>query len=56
MLCFSKDQEDDSDDCVHNWIMEIKNNEPDKPIVLVLTKKDLDDEKFTLARLERIKR
>ena len=48
MLCFSKDQQDDGDDCVQRWITEIRNNEPRKPIVVILTKKDLGDENFTL--------
>ena len=56
MLCFSKDQEDNSDDCVKKWIMEISSNEPGKPIVVILTKNDLeDDNKFTKERLEEIK-
>ena len=56
MLCFSKDQDDNSNDCVKNWIMEISNNEPGKPIVVILTNKDLDDDQFTLERLEKIQR
>ena len=56
MLCFSKDQEDNGDDCVQSWITEIRNNEPRKPIVVILTKKDLEDEQFTFEGLERIKK
>ena len=56
MLCFSKDQSDNSDDCVKKWIMEIMSNEPGKPIVVILTKNDLEDDQFTLERLEKIKR
>ena len=36
--------------------MEIRGNEPGKPIVVVLTKKGLEGKKFTLERLEKIKR
>ena len=56
MLCFSKDQEDNSKQCVKDWIMEIRNNKPGKPIGVILTKKDLNDKKFTLEDLKRIKR
>ena len=56
MLCFAKDQEDNSDECVIRWIDEIREKEPPKPIVLILTKNDLEDEQFTLERLEKIKR
>ena len=56
MLCFSKDQNDNGDDCVQKWILEIRSVVPNKPIVLILTKKDLEDEnKFTEEDLEKIK-
>ena len=56
MLCFSKDQEDNSDLCVQQWINEIRDTEPRKPIVVILTKTDLEDAKFTEEKLEEIKR
>ena len=56
MLCFSKDQEDNSKDCVKSWIREIRNYEPRKPIVVILTKKDLGDKQFTFEGLEMIKK
>ena len=56
MLCFSKDQENSDDEVVEKWIREIRFVVPNKPIVLILTKKDLEDEnKFTEKRLEQIK-
>ena len=56
MLCFAKDQDENYDDLVIEWINEIRSSEPHKPIVLILTKNDLEDEQFTLERLEKIKR
>ena len=41
MLCFSVDLEDNSDETVYKWISEIRNEEQQKPIILVLTKNDL---------------
>ena len=56
MLCFSKDQNNSDDYCVERWIREIRSVEPNKPIVLILTKKDLKNKNnFTEKRLERIK-
>ena len=56
MLCLSKDQNNSGDDCVGKWIREIRSIEPNKPIVLILTKKDLKNKNyFTEERLEQIK-
>ena len=56
MLCFSKDQENYDDFCVNKWICEIRSVVQNKPIVLILTKKDLEAENnFTEKRLEKIK-
>ena len=56
MLCFAKDQNDNGDDRVEKWITEIRSIEPRKPIGLLLTKNDLEDEnQFTEDKLEWIK-
>ena len=41
MICFSVDQKDNSRDCVERWVREVRGVDPHKPIVFVLTKKDL---------------
>ena len=60
MLCFAVDQLNDDDDCVHNWICELRTDFAHVPIVLVLMKNDLLEEykedrekiKFGVPRLK----
>ena len=44
MICFSMDQEDNSAENVQTWINEVRGVDHRKPIVFVLTKKDLRDD------------
>ena len=44
MICFAVDQaltQDDTAEVVRYWVTEVRNTDPKKPIVFVLTKKDL---------------
>ena len=56
MICISVDQDDDSEESVKNWVAEVRGVSEAKPIIFVLTKKDLLEEedfepKFNVRRM-----
>ena len=44
MICFSMDQVDNSDEKIEQWVLEVRGADVAKPIMFVLTKKDLRDD------------
>ena len=60
MLCFAVDQQDNDEEMVNGWVAEIRNAKLDKPILVLLMKKDLlseneDANHFTEADIRRIR-